>query len=150
MNISVVDEQKDLSINASTVEDTIKSFLQLAECECDEVTVHFVDTPTICQLHADFFDDPTTTDCISFPMDGEDEMGYKVLGEVFVCPQTAIDYVAQHGGDPYLETTLYMIHGLLHLLGYDDIEEQDAKEMRKQEAVHLDHLRKADKLIKRS
>jgi probable rRNA maturation factor len=60
------------------------------------------------------------------------------LGDIFVCPATAISYVSSHGsGEVYKETTLYVIHGLLHLLGYDDIEDKDIVEMREAEAQLL-------------
>lgn len=108
---------------------------------CDEVTINFVDTPTICELHKQFFDDPSVTDCISFPIDDMEETGYRVLGEVFVCPKTALDYAKAHKGDPYGELTLYIVHGLLHLMGYDDIAPPDIEEMRAAELRHLNNLR---------
>ena len=52
--------------------------------ECDEVNIYFVDTQAISQLHKDFFNDPSPTDCIYFPID--DTIGlipYRLLGEVF-------------------------------------------------------------------
>ena len=44
--------------------------------------------------------------------------------------------------DPYGEVTLYIVHGFLHLLGYDDIEESDEKEMRSEEKNCIVHLEK--------
>lgn len=109
---------------------------------CDEISFHFVTTKKICQLHADFFNDPTTTDCITFPIDEEDSDDYRVLGEVFVCPQTAIDYSQKKQADPYRETTLYLVHGLLHLIGYDDIDPSDRKKMRSMERACMAELEK--------
>ena len=86
------------------------------------------------ELHKQYFGDPKTTDCISFPMDSAQDAGYHVLGEIFVCPKTALDYVLKAGEevneDCYRELTLYLMHGLLHLIGYDDIEDQDREKMR--------------------
>ncbi len=93
------------------------------------------------RLHGQYFNDRSLTDCISFPLD-ESESPYRVLGDVFVCPQVAIAYAGRNGGDPYLETTLYLVHGLLHLMGYDDITEKDRKKMRAAEERHLSHLQK--------
>ncbi len=107
----------------------------------DEVNLHFVTTCVISSLHEEYFSDPTTTDCISFPIDGPEKRdGHHVLGEVFVCPQTAIDYCKKHGGDPSQETTLYVVHGLLHLLGYDDLSEKEKRKMRTAEKRHMKNL----------
>lgn len=98
------------------------------------MAVYFVTSEEISRLHEDFFDDPSPTDCISFPMDDEQITGYHILGEVFICPKTALDYVLKGGEEVneecYRELTLYLVHGILHLLGYDDINEEDQKKMR--------------------
>ena len=114
-----------------------------------ELTVFFLAPQAICRLHKRFFGDPSLTDCISFPQDGDqdsDEDGdaraapYTSLGEIFVCPRAAIDYCQKLGGDPYRETTLYIVHGLLHLLGYDDIDPRARRKMRQKERVHMERL----------
>jgi len=97
-----------------------------------EVELFFVSEERICALHHEHFNDPTPTDCMTFPMDpvGPD---CKMLGSVFVCPKIAICYAKEHGQDPYRECMLYVVHGLLHLLGYKDKIESDKLEMRKAE-----------------
>lgn len=140
MDVLVNQDQTDLSISSKSVEALVKGFLVFADIHFDEVSIHFVDTKTISALHRDYFDDPNPTDCISFPMDDSEDEGYRVMGDVFVCPATAIEYVALHGGDIYQETTLYVVHGLLHLLGYDDIEDEDREEMRAAEKRYLDYI----------
>ena len=70
-------------------------------------------------------------------MDDDTEEGYKILGEVFISSNAAIDY-APH--DPYRELTLYLVHGLLHLLGYDDMEEEKETLMREAEDRHMHYL----------
>lgn len=133
MNIHVFDQQQTLKFSLTTVKELVAATVKLEGQRCDEVSIYFVDTPTICQLHEQYFDDPSPTDCVSFPIDSEDAP-YRVLGDVFVCPETAIAYATQHSADPYHEITLYVVHGLLHLMGYDDIDETDEKTMRIAEA----------------
>jgi len=138
IEVQIIQEQTDLTISDDSVKKLVEGFLEFAAVDFDEVSIHFVDTNKICALHSHYFDDPSTTDCISFPMDDPDQEGYRVMGDIFVCPSTAISYVSNHGsGDVYKETTLYVIHGLLHLLGYDDIEDKDIVEMRESEAQLL-------------
>ncbi|MDE3055149.1 MAG: rRNA maturation RNase YbeY [Verrucomicrobiota bacterium] len=94
----------------------------------------------ICKLHEEFFQDPTLTDCISFPLDKE------YLGDIFVCPAVAKEYVEKNGGEVYEEAMLYIVHALLHLLGYDDLDAQKRKVMRAKEKACMDHLRKSELL----
>jgi probable rRNA maturation factor len=138
--INVIDQQTALNISIEQVEQLVQQVIREEGDTCDEVTIYFVDTPTICQLHEQFFDDPSPTDCISFPIDGEQETHYRLLGEVMVCPATAIEYAIQYEGDTYQETTLYIVHGLLHLMGYDDREEEDIFLMRQAEEHHMARL----------
>lgn len=150
MNILIVNEQDSLRLSKVRVRNIIREVLFFKQEPCDELSIHFVDTKTISQLHKDYFDDPSTTDCISFPMDASDEVGYRVLGELFVCPQTAIDYCKKKGGDPYVETTLYIVHGILHLLGHDDLEPTAKRRMRREEKKVMTHLTRSNLFLQQA
>jgi probable rRNA maturation factor len=141
--INVIDQQLTLKISVQEVRQIVQQVLLEEKQTCDEVNIYFVDTQTICQLHEDFFQDPTPTDCISFPLDEDHDENcpYRILGEVFVCPATAAEYAAQHHIDSYEETMLYIVHGLLHLLGYDDVLEEDQFLMRQAESRHIRELK---------
>lgn len=146
MKVSVYTTQKRFLIDGNAAIALTKEVLSCEDCHCDEVALHFVGTQKICSLHAEYFNDPSLTDCISFPIDSDASSGYQMLGEVFVCPETARRYVNVHGGDLYEEITLYTVHGLLHLLGYDDLTERDRRIMRQKEHFHIQNL-KSKKLI---
>ncbi|MCB1071895.1 MAG: rRNA maturation RNase YbeY [Chlamydiales bacterium] len=149
MNVHTTNNQSALSINHEDVERLVKSFLKWKKVACDEVIIHFVKKDEICHLHKEHFQDPTPTDCISFPIDSPDEAtsGYSILGEVFVCPEVAIEYVNENGGNPYLETSLYIIHGLLHLLGYDDQDDESRAIMRAQEKSAMLYLERNKEIL---
>ncbi len=121
-------------IEPSFVEALVISSLDFCSVKSSEVTIYFVDKSTICKLHEDFFNDPSLTDCISFPLDDPSEEG-GILGEVFVCPEVAVDYAPE---TPLQEVALYIVHGLLHLLGYDDQTEEECVKMRAQEHYLLE------------
>ena len=142
MKITVINEQDALIICSKQVEQIVEHVLKYENCQCDEVIIHFVNDQTICQLHLQYFDDDSLTDCITFPIDEEEDSYYRLLGEVLICPYTAILYAEKNQKDPYLETTLYLIHGLLHLLGYDDIENIERKKMRQAEKRNMKNLAK--------
>ncbi len=80
----------------------------------DTVEISIVDDPTIAEVHAEFLDDPTATDAITFP-----------YGEVLVSCDTAASYAAAHGIEREEELFRYMVHGLTHLHGYLDYEPAD-------------------------
>lgn len=141
MHVAVYNTQKRFPIDAKAVAALAVQVVSAEGRSYDEVAIHFVGTKKICSLHAKYFQDPSITDCISFPIDNEEGDPYSVLGEVFVCPETACSYVKTHGGILYEEITLYVVHGLLHLLGYDDIEEADCRIMREREHFHMNHLK---------
>lgn len=142
MHVDIIDEQTALPLSTDAVSAIVKHVIDFEEHICDEVSVHFVDEPTICELHRIYFNDPSPTDCISFPLESDDIPGYKNIGNVFVCPQVAILYARLQNANAYDEVTLYIVHGLLHLMGYDDTTEALTQEMREAEVRHLAELKK--------
>lgn len=147
MRLQVYNTQKDLKIFRSSVKTTAEEILRFLDIACDEIAIHFVGKRKIQSLHKQFFDDPTLTDCITLPYDRAPTGGYWFLGEIFICPYTAIEYVGNSKDQVYTEVTLYLIHGVLHLLGYDDITGPDRKKMRRAEARLMKHLHKVNKFI---
>lgn len=80
----------------------------------DTVEISIVDDSAIAQVHAEFLDDPTATDAITFP-----------YGEVLVSCDTAAAYAAAHCLSREEELFRYMVHGLTHLHGYLDYNPED-------------------------
>lgn len=141
MIIHISNRQKVLKVSKPHIKKIVREVIALEKQRCDEVSLHFVSVKEICSLHEQFFNDPSQTDCISLPMDGADEAHYRILGEIFVCAETAIQYADSHKTDPDRELILYVIHGLLHLFGFDDIETKDRLKMRARERKHMAHLK---------
>lgn len=146
MKIHLFNEQQDLSISPASTRKLVREVLRQEKARCDELSVYFVKTEAICELHARFFNDPSETDCITLPLDPPNSADYCVLGEVFVCPKTALKYAEQHNCAPYEETSLYLVHALLHLLGYDDIGDAEPA-MREAEKFHLKNLKMRNLLL---
>ncbi len=128
-------DQSALEICKRQVEKLVLFICQQEEIYGDELYVNFVSKDRITELHDQHFNDPTPTDCITFPIDGnkiddEDSTSPHVIGEVFICPEVAID-TCPH--DPYGELSLYIAHTLLHLAEYNDIEDDDILKIREAE-----------------
>ena len=87
-----------------------------------ELSVSFVDAVEIAELHERFMDEPGPTDVLSFPLGDvdADENGIRLLGDVVVAPSEA---ERNNPADPDAELRLLLVHGILHLLGYDHEED---------------------------
>lgn len=107
-----------------------------------ELSVVFLTDAALAQLHADFLDDPTTTDVITF--EGDPALG--VAGEICVSVDTAARYARTHRRDFAAELTLYLVHGWLHLAGYDDLVPAKKRVMRRAEATAMELLRNQEKI----
>lgn len=141
--ILIINTQRKTPILLAYWRKTILSLLEFLRISTDEITVHFVSEPKIAELHQQFFNDPTPTDCISFPIDlpkRKSHKEYHVLGEVFVCPAVAVQYAEKHNIDPQHELLRYVIHGILHLIGYDDIHPNQRRQMKRKERICLNHI----------
>lgn len=139
--ISVYNSQKALPLSRSAVKKMVHNLLGHFQLEAEGVAVHFVSKQKISSLHEQFFNDPSPTDCISFPIDPQ------FLGEIFICPEVAIEYVSNKKGDPYTEVSRYLIHSFLHLLGFDDLTPQDKRKMRQKETQVLKLFEKQGLLL---
>jgi len=94
------------------------------------LTVLLVDDAASARLHQEHFDDSNTTDVMTFPDGSEDpETGRTHLGDLAVCVDVAERAALERGRSTSDELTLYVLHGLLHLRGYDDFDPEDQAAM---------------------
>ncbi len=93
-----------------------------------ELSVSFVEPAEIEELHVRFMDEPGPTDVLSFPLDADDvdEAGNRMLGDVVIAPSVA---AGNNPADPAGELRLLLVHGILHLLGYDHEADAEKAEM---------------------
>jgi len=91
-----------------------------------ELSVSFVEEPEIEDLHVRYMDEPGPTDVLSFPLDDVDEGGRRLLGDVVIAPAVA---TRNNPADPDAELRLLLVHGILHLLGYDHEADAEKAEM---------------------
>lgn len=106
-------------------------------CPTGELSLVFMTDPALAQLHAEFLDDPSITDVITF----EGNAAAGLAGEICVSVDTAVVYAKKHRRDFSNELTLYVIHGWLHLAGYDDLQPAKKRTMRRAEKRALQILR---------
>jgi probable rRNA maturation factor len=95
--------------------------------EAAELSISLVDEDEMEQLHIRYMDEPGSTDVLSFPMDEEaSDAGVRLLGDVVIAPAVA---ARNNPADPAAEVRLLLVHGILHLLGFDHEEETERAEM---------------------
>jgi len=96
-----------------------------------ELSVSLVSRDEIAELHERYLGEPGPTDVLSFPQDEEAEEGVRLLGDVVVCPEVAAE---QEGAES--EVGLLLVHGILHLLGYDHEADEDRAVMWARQAAY--------------
>ena len=107
-------------------------------CDCARLSVAVVDDDAIAALHDRYLGLACPTDVLTFDLRDAGDRG--VSGEVVVSAETAARTAAALGHDAEAELLLYVIHGLLHLLGYDDKDAEKAAVMRARQESLLDDL----------
>ncbi len=130
----------------------------LGGCPPGELSLAFLTDQSLAKIHADFMNDPTATDVITFA--GDTTAG--LAGEICVSADTAARFIRLKlsgprtsrrrakltaGPTPFAEELmLYVVHGWLHLAGYDDLEPAKKRRMRAAEARAMKLLRTAQAL----
>lgn len=107
------------------------------------ISVVLVDDATIHDLNRRFLDHDEPTDAITFALDGAvtDEDGFvtpdgSALGEIYISCERAAAQSGEWGSDPAREVRFLAVHGVLHLLGWDDATPEDrARMLARQEEI---------------
>lgn len=118
--------------------DVLNKFWQEHATTALVLEVNFVDAQQISAWHRDFLQDPSTTDVITFDL-GSTPDGAR-LAALAVCVPVAQNYASRYGVSLREELWRLVIHGVLHLLGYDDHAAAQKKRMRQTENKILKQL----------
>lgn len=100
-----------------------------------ELSVLFADEAAMTDLHERWMDEPGPTDVLSFPMDqlrvprDDEQPPEGLLGDIVICPQVAAAQAQAAGHSERHEVGILLIHGILHLLGYDHAELDEERMM---------------------
>jgi len=132
MKIPILDENnffdKDEKKNIrSTVLKTLKLLDQSKE---SEICISFVDDETIRELNNSYRNINRATDVLSFLQDGPD---FSILGDIVISVDTAKRHAVRYGNTYQFEIRKLIVHGILHLLGYDHKKKRETTIMREKE-----------------
>ena len=134
ITISITNRQKKLPIDRRCMRRVVKAIVRDAGIADGQISIAVVDDAAIAKLHNEYLNDPEPTDVLSFALDSSP--GY-IEGEVVVSADRAIASVARFQSSAASELLLYVIHGTLHLVGYDDATPRKLGVMRKKEREYL-------------
>ena len=123
----LVDDRQDRPVDVDGLAKLARAVLVGEGVSNAELSVSFVTEDEIAGLHERYLGEPGPTDVLSFPLDeGEGEDGVRILGDVVIAPEVA---AANNPDDPAAELRLLIVHGVLHLLGHDHMEDGEKAEM---------------------
>ena len=105
--------------------------LHSAKVESAEVGFHFVSAKEMARVHKDFMDIEGSTDVITFDHGGNPPT--MIHGEIFISIADAVEQAREFKTSWQSEVARYVIHGILHLLGYDDLNPAARTKMKHQE-----------------
>lgn len=130
--------------NIKAIEHTIRTCIENESLDGDfEVSVSFVTNEEIHELNKMYRNVDRPTDVLSFPMD-EDEEEFEgepiMLGDIVMSTEKIIEQSKEFCHSLQREMLYLVTHSVLHLFGYDHIEEEDKKIMREKEKVIMKKL----------
>jgi probable rRNA maturation factor len=136
--VSIASPQEIVDVDRARMRQVVRAVLEGEGIGEAEISLAFVDNPTIHRLNRQFLQHDEPTDVLTFPL--SDPTAGKLVGELVLGVEVAKAEAAARGHDVQAELTLYVIHGLLHLCGYDDKTPDEAFAIRQRERHHLAQL----------
>ncbi len=134
-DIKITDEIKNL------IEKSIAAVLKVENLDENvEVSVSFVGDEEIRDLNRDYRGVDKSTDVLSFPMDDEFIIVSRILGDVIINTRRVMEQAEELGHSNERELSYLTVHSILHLLGYDHMEDEDKREMREREKLAMKEL----------
>lgn len=151
-DIQINNEQSQLSLSDAFLQQIVSHVLATEQVRSAEISVAVVDNPTIWRLNRRHLKHDYPTDVLSFLLDCEPEFagpdalaatgraaGKTLSGEVIVSAEMACNMAREYHWRTEDELCLYLVHGLLHICGYDDLTPDEQAIMRQRERAILQH-----------
>jgi len=148
--IEIADDQSILRIDESYLQQVAKRTLAVEEVARATISIAVVDDAALRRLNRKYLDHDDDTDVLSFllecetcPEGGGSEnlvprgRGKRIEGEIVISAEMAVRRAAELDWSSQSEIVLYLVHGLLHLVGYDDRSEHEEALMRSRERAVL-------------
>lgn len=146
--VRVINLHVSYSVNERLVKKIAAHILKLCgDCGRMELDLVFLSDKQIRPLNKKYKGEDSPTDVLSFEL-GEEAPGTRRLGEIIVSIDKARKNSGIYGNDLKKEFVLYIIHGILHLTGYDDLSAKQRSRMEARQEEVLDIICKREDLSK--
>jgi probable rRNA maturation factor len=136
--ISIRSQQEAVPIDNGQMRTLVRAVLDGEGQPEAEISLAFVTNETIHVLNKRYLDHDEPTDVLSFPY--SQPGARKLEGELVIGAEVALSQATERGHDVQTELALYVIHGLLHLCGYDDHDDDSVARIRERERHYLAKL----------
>jgi rRNA maturation RNase YbeY len=137
MNVVILNRQRIKKINTRLLRRMLLAVLDELKVTDSELGITLVNAPEMARINWDFLQHTGSTDVITFDHSDPDAPQPKgaltVNGELFICVEDAISQAREFGTRWESEVVRYAVHGVLHLLGYDDLKPALRRAMKREE-----------------
>jgi probable rRNA maturation factor len=138
ITVTITNRQKTLPIDRRRMRQAVQAVVRDAGIREARISVAMVDDAAIAKLHEQFLGDPESTDVLSFVLE---QSPPALEGEVVVSADTARSNAARYRCPAEEELLLYVIHGTLHLVGYDDTTPRQRAVMQRLQRHYLGQIK---------
>jgi probable rRNA maturation factor len=138
VKITIRNLQKTIPINPKKIKEIILEILSgESAASCGQINVCFVSDKEIRKLNWKYLGQNTATDVLAFDLSDKKN---EIIADIFVSTEKAVANAKLFKSTPFSENHLYVIHGLLHILGYNDSTEKETLAMRQKEKKYLSRI----------
>jgi probable rRNA maturation factor len=138
IEIEISDTQGHLRVDPSALKQLAQTTLVALGRAHASISIVLVDNATIHRINREHLEHDWPTDVITFPLNEPGEPA--LIGELVISTEMARETAIENGGEPDRELALYVVHGILHLCGFDDHSDLDRARMRAMEETLLSQL----------
>ncbi len=137
MNVVIANRQRTRKINSRRLKQIIGELFSELKITEAELGIHLVGAKEMARVNWDFLQHEGSTDVITFDHletgVRSQKSEVRIHGELFVCVDDAVLQAKQFNTDWESEVMRYVVHGVLHLLGYDDLQPTLKRKMKREE-----------------
>ncbi|RTE87447.1 MULTISPECIES: rRNA maturation RNase YbeY [Gammaproteobacteria] len=148
LDLQIVSEQNNLPTDED-ISLWLRTFAEVMKLSNGELTVRIVDEKESQTLNHDYRGKDKPTNVLSFPFDSDIELPIPLLGDLIVCAGVVAQEAKEQNKALHEHWAHMIIHGALHLLGYDHINDEEAEEMENLERQILAQLNIQDPYVER-
>src|SRR3990172_2710920 len=139
MKLEIINLQKLYPVDTKSIKKIARGVLKFEKQDA-ELNIVFTDNKRIKEINKTFLGHNYATDVITFAYDEASINNDKALGEIIISVEMAKKLAQKHDCAVEGEIALYLVHGLLHLFGYNDKQRKEAKKMHQREGKLLSAL----------